>query len=213
MTVTGADISLSATHASRQTYKREESLLVGFVSGDEGFSEDTVRNGRRITRVQEQSEALSDDTLLDQFKRGENLNLPDGTRIEYLSSLRALQAEFFAEVTNVSLSALLPSMVESEAVESIVPSDFSLSAKDRARIELIVTIVEKLTGKRIQVTDLEEFLDRRTVDTQLDPLTPPLPNGSRPKRGNLRPLTGLGFGIPTRNRIQNPRRRLFPPRD
>jgi hypothetical protein len=193
MTVTGADISLSATHTSRQTYKREESLLVGFVSGDEGFSEDTVRNGRRITRVQEQSDALSDDTLLDQFQRGENPNLSDGTRIEYLSSLRALQAEFSAEVTNVSLSTLLPSMVDSEAVESIVPSDFSLSAKDRARIELIVTIVEKLTGKRIQVTDPEEFLDRRTVDTQFDPLTPPPTDQVQTEEGQSEASSAFGL--------------------
>ena len=33
MTVTGADISLSATHTASQTYRREESLLVGFVLG------------------------------------------------------------------------------------------------------------------------------------------------------------------------------------
>ena len=30
MTVTSADISLSASHSSKQTYKREESLLAGF---------------------------------------------------------------------------------------------------------------------------------------------------------------------------------------
>ncbi len=106
MTVTGADISLSATHASRQTYKREESLIVGFVTGDEGFSEDTVRSGRRITRAQEQSEAFSDDTLLDRFQRGENLNTSDGIRTEYLSSLRALQAGFSAEVIGASTPAL-----------------------------------------------------------------------------------------------------------
>jgi hypothetical protein len=192
MTVTDAGISLSATHTAKQTYKREESLLVGFVSGGEGFSEENLSSGRRITRSQEQAEAFSDDSLLDRFQRGDNVNALTDTRTEYLSSLRALQAEFSAEAKTVSDSVrhagaqlegsplagtslagtLLPSAADTNAVESVVPSDVTLSAKDRARIELIVTIVEELTGKRIEVTDPQEFLDSRTVDTQLDPLTP-----------------------------------------
>ena len=171
MTVTGADISLSASHTAKQIYKREESLLVGFVSGDEGFSEETVQSGRRITCTQEQAEAFSDDSLLDRFQRGEHVNALEDARTEYLSSLRALQADFSAEAKVVSDSTLLPSMA-SDAVESVVPSDTQMTAKDRARIELIVTIVEELTGKRIEVADPDEFLERRTVDTQLDPLTP-----------------------------------------
>jgi hypothetical protein len=55
----------------------------------------------------------------------------------------------------------------------MVTSDVALSAKDRARIELIVTVVEEFTGKRIQMSDSAEHLDSRTLDTQLDPLTPP----------------------------------------
>ena len=168
-----ADISLSTSHSSNQTYRREEALLAGFVSVDEGFSDDSVTSGRRITRVQEQSEAFSDEILLDRFKSGENFSRLEDTQTQCMSSLRALQADFSAEAKSVSEATLLPSMVESDAVESIVPSDITLSAKDRAWIELIVTIVEELTGKRIRVTDPEEFLESRTVDTQLDPLTPP----------------------------------------
>ena len=187
MTVTGADISLSASHTAKQTFKREESLLVGFVSGNEGFSEENLSSGRRITRSQEQTEALSDESLLDRFQRGENVNALADTRTEYLSSLRALQSEFSEEARSVSVlsslagtrypgtrypGTLLPSAAASAAVESAVPSDLTISAKDRARIELIVTIVEELTGKRIEIADPQQFLDRRTVDTQLDPLTP-----------------------------------------
>ena len=121
MTVTGADISLSASHTAKQTYRREESLLVGFVSGEEGFSEETIDSGRRITRVQEQSEAFSGDTLLDRFQRGDNLTATADTRTEYLSSLRALQADFTAEARAVSDSTLLPSAASgSDAVESVV---------------------------------------------------------------------------------------------
>ena len=200
MTVTGADISLSATHTASQTYRREESLLVGFVSGEDGFSEETVDGGRLITRNSEQSEAFSDDSLLDRFQRGENLNTLSDARTEYLSSLRALQADFSAEIASVSqamsiapdtltalqgpqasalgiqssnLGGLLPTAAEDSAVESVIPSDLTLSTKDRARIELIVTIVEELTGKRIEVTDPEQFLERRTVDSQLDPRSLP----------------------------------------
>ncbi len=193
MTVTGADISLSASHTSKQTYKREESLLVGFTKGDEGFSADTVSNGRRITRAQEQAEAFSDDSLLDQFQRGENFNTSDGTRIEYLSAFRALQAEFSNRITSISTSALLPSMAKTEAVESTVPVDISLSAKDRARIELIVTLVEKLTGKRIRMSDPDEFLERRTADSQLDPFTSPLTQVNEPASEQAENVSAFGL--------------------
>jgi hypothetical protein len=195
MTVTSADISLSATHSSKQTYRREETLLAGFANRGEGFSEDTVTSGRRITRIEEQSEAFSDETLLDRFQSGQNLTRLEDTQTQYLSSLRALQAEFSAETISVSEATLLPSMAETDAVESIVPSDFMLSAKDRARIELIVTIVEELTGKRIQVTDPEEFLESRTVDTQLDPLTPP-PSEVAPKDPDAQEVEAVpSFGL------------------
>lgn len=180
MTVTGADITMSASHTAKQTYRREESLLVGFSSGDEGFSAETVSNGRQISRTQEQAEAFSDDSLLDQFQRGENLSALEDTQTEYLSSLRALQAEFSADAVSmpstsdlIRSNTLLPSPAEGDAVESVVPSDLTLSAKDRARIELIVSVVEEMTGKRIEVQDPEQFLERRSVDAQLDPLVPP----------------------------------------
>jgi hypothetical protein len=195
MTVTSADISLSASHSSKQTYKREESLLAGFVNGGEGFSEETISSGRRITRTQEQSEAFSGATLLDQFQGGQNLGRLEGARTEYLSSLRALQANFSAETINISEATLPPSMAESHAVESSVPSDTTLSAKDRARIELIVTLVEEPTGKRIKVIDPNEFLARQPVDTQLDPLTPPPVEGAPQdsQQGEALPAFGLRY--------------------
>ncbi len=155
MIVTGAGISLPASHTAKQTYRREESLIAGLASGDEGFSEETISSGHKITRIQEQTEAFSGDIMLDRFQRDENMGALEDTRTEYLSSLRALRAEFSVEAKSVSDSTLLSSMAESEAVESIVPSDYTFSARDRARIELILTIVEELTGKWIEIADPE----------------------------------------------------------
>ncbi|MCH2664484.1 hypothetical protein MK139_09070 [bacterium] len=50
MTVTGADISLSETNEFSTTYRRKESLLVGFSTSDE-YSEETIQSGRTVTRT------------------------------------------------------------------------------------------------------------------------------------------------------------------
>ena len=184
MNVTSAGISLFASHFSNQTYRREETLLAGLAGGGEKLSGGSVISGRRITRVQEQSEAFSDEILLDRFQIG-----------QYLPSLCSLQGDFSAEAKSVSEATLLPSMAGSDAVESIVASDVTLPVKDRAWIELILTIVEELTGKQTQVTDPEEFLESRIVDGQLDPLTPLLTKAATadaPLEENL-PAFGLRY--------------------
>ena len=93
MTVTGADISLSEINEFSTTYRRKESLLVGFSTSDE-YSEETIQSGRTVTRTQGQGDAFSGETLLDRFQQGQNLNALPDTQTEYLSSLRDFQADF-----------------------------------------------------------------------------------------------------------------------
>ena len=112
--------------------------VAGFVEGDETFSDENVTGGRRVTRIQEQADPFSEDSsLLDRYLEGDDLESLVGVRTDLLSALPVRRSGLSSPSAS---DPVLPSAFSVDNVEGFIPSDLTLSPKDRARVELIVSV-------------------------------------------------------------------------
>ena len=154
MQVASADVRLSASHFAEKVYSRQETLRTGHVSNVDG----SLKSGQSVSRIQEQANPFREGTdLLDLFQGGRDVAARHDVAVENL-------------VASESAASARPSLLEmvsarvKEMVETGLEDPFEnlqMTPQDQARMEMIAAVVERFTGKRIQLMDPEAFLEAR----------------------------------------------------
>ena len=155
MQVASADVRLSASHFSEKVYSRQETLRTGHVSNVDG----SLKSGQAVSRIQEQANPFREGTdLLDLFQGGRDVAARHDVAVENL-------------VASESAASARPSLLEmvSARVKEMVGTTglvdpleaLRMTPQDQARMDMIAAVLERFTGKRIQLMDPEAFLEAR----------------------------------------------------
>ncbi len=155
MQIASADVRLSASHFSETVYSRQETLTTGTVSGVDG----SLRSGQVATRSQEQADPFRQGTdLLDLFQGGQDLTTREDVAVENLvaSESAAAVRPSLLEMVRARLKELVQTTGLTDPLEAL-----KMTPQDQMRMDMIAAVVERFTGKRIQLMDPEAFLEAR----------------------------------------------------
>ena len=156
MQVASADVRLSASHFAEKVYSRQETLRTGHVSNVDG----SLKSGQSVSRIQEQANPFREGTdLLDLFQGGRDVAARHDVAVENL-----VASESAASATSQACLRWCPARGEGEWLRTGLEDPFEnlqMTPQDQARMEMIAAVVERFTGKRIQLMDPEAFLEAR----------------------------------------------------
>lgn len=155
MQVASADVRFSASHFAEKAYSRQETLTTGTVSAVDG----SLASGQVVTRNQEQADPFREGTdLLDLFQGGREVASRHDVAVE---NLVASESTAHARPSLLDMvTARLKELVNTAGLEDPLEA-LEMKPQDKARMDMIAAVVERFSGKRIQLMDPDAFLEAR----------------------------------------------------
>ena len=171
MKIASSDIQFAAQHAEVQRHVRKESLVAGVSSRADAWEPSLLEDGTAIVREEEQAGAFAEGSrLIDLYRAGEDLGEAGGA----VSDPRDAPARVRPNtpiLRREQNTVQLPAPVEGTALD-----EYEASTEDKAKIQLIVSTIESLTGKKIKLMEPAELMERQSET--LDPADLQAPRGA-----------------------------------
>lgn len=150
MRISSSNIQLASQHAETQTYTRKETITERIRQ-----IQDDAPN-RTTTRAQNETDRPQTPP---RFNISDTVNLSN--RFEGLGTLMQRATQTIKDNTIVNSAT---------PTEGMNPEDFEFSAEDKAKIEMIIAAVERITGKKIKLVEPDKALKEAYQTPTLDSL-------------------------------------------
>ncbi|MFA6109236.1 MAG: hypothetical protein WDA75_10750, partial [Candidatus Latescibacterota bacterium] len=155
MKVTGADLALSSQHSLVERHTRKESLVEGVTQGgawEPGALADEVILTRDQTGEQGFAEGSS---LLDRRRTGKSLEeLTAQGQARARASYKALTSAALDDLESVLQLAAPANLAPVEGSTSLDPA---ITSPDRAKIEILIATIERLSGRKLRLFAPEDL--------------------------------------------------------
>ena len=174
MKIASSDIQFAAQHAEVQRHVRKESLVAGVSSRPDAWEPSLLEGGTEVVREEEQAGAFAEGSrLIDLYRAGEDLReVGDAVSDPRNDPAARPRVRPDAPVLKRERNMVqLPVPVEGTALD-----EYEASAEDKAKIRLIVSTIESLTGKKIKLMEPAELMERQSET--LDPADLQAPRGA-----------------------------------
>ena len=154
MQVATADVRFSASHFAEKVYSWVESLITGTVSDVDG----SIQSRQVVSRNQEQADPFREGTdLLDLYQAGRDVSKRTDVAVENFEA-----SESAAKARPSLLETVSARLEEASALIEPDPLEaLRMTPQDQMRMDMIAAVVERFTGKWIQLMDPDAFLEAR----------------------------------------------------
>ncbi|MGA1197232.1 MAG: hypothetical protein ACO36I_12135, partial [Candidatus Latescibacterota bacterium] len=150
MRISSSNIQFASQHVETQTYTQKETITERIRQ----IQEDAPN--RTTTRAQNETDRPQTPP---RFNISDTVNLSN--RFEGLGTLMQRATQTIKDNTIVNTAT---------PTEGMNPEDFEFSAEDKAKIEMIIAAVERITGKKIKLVEPDKALKEAYQTPTLDSL-------------------------------------------
>lgn len=149
MRIENAQIFLGSAHKYAQSLDVEESLIEGTSRKGEAWSADSLESGTVFRRKEsyDRVEVSAEAKLMQHAKQANKNN-------DLLGDLRQAAQDLGAQTPTTP-----PLIAPPEITQGIIPADepLELSTDTDAKLRLMIAMIEAITGKKIEFTNIEDF--------------------------------------------------------